>query len=102
MSPLTTHLLQAIDEGVEGLEGALSSTPGEKIFFGGHAMQKLTIQLQHDMTANFRHTSKKIGEGICKKKLKKKKIKTTKRVSNYRDLTVRRGTVRTEDGKKER
>jgi hypothetical protein len=68
-------------------EGALSSTPGEKNFFGGHAMQKLTIQLQHDMTANFRHTSKKIGGGLCKKKIEKK-IKTTKRVSNYRDLTV--------------
>jgi hypothetical protein len=68
-------------------EGALSSTPGEKNFFGGHAMQKLTIKLQHDMTTNFRHTSKKIGGGLCKKKFCKK-IKTTKRVSNYRDLTV--------------
>jgi hypothetical protein len=88
MSPLTTHYYRLSMKVSKFWEGALSSTPGGKNFLGGHAMQKLTTQFQQNMTANFRHTSKKLEGGLCKNNWKKSK--NHKKGSKYSDLTVNR------------
>jgi hypothetical protein len=55
-------------------EGILTSTGGEKIFFGGHTIPKPNFWFWHHIAAKFRHTLKNFEVGLSKKNFKKKII----------------------------
>jgi hypothetical protein len=55
-------------------EGILTSTGGEKNFFGGHAIPKPNFWFWHHIAAEFRHTLKNFEVGLSTQNFKKKII----------------------------